>query len=58
MLTDILTVTQVAASHIKLFHSSGAGRTRMQLAKVVVASVLVQDVQKGFLKVNACVKKY
>ena len=27
--------------HIKLFHSIGAGRTRMQLVKVVIASVLV-----------------
>ena len=45
-------------SHIKLFYSTGVGRTRLQLAKVVVASVWVQDVQKGFLKVNACVKMY
>ena len=30
----------------------------MQLAKVVVASALMQDVQKGFLKVNAPVKMY
>ena len=30
----------------------------MQLAKVVIASALVRDVQKGFLKVNACVKMY
>ena len=28
-------------SHIKLFHSTGAGITRMQLAKVVIASALV-----------------
>ena len=41
MLTDILTVAQVAVSHIKLFHSTGAGITRMQLAKVVIASVLI-----------------
>ena len=40
------TVSQVAVSHIKLFHSTGAGRTRMQLAKVVIASDLVQDVKK------------
>ena len=30
----------------------------MELAKVVVASVLVQDVQKDCLEVNACVKMY
>ena len=28
-------------SHIKLYHSTGAGRARMQLAKVVITSVLV-----------------
>ena len=28
-------------SHIKLFHSTGAGRTRMKLAKVVIACALV-----------------
>ena len=28
-------------SHIKVFHSSDTGRTRMQLAKVVIASALV-----------------
>ena len=28
-------------SHIKLFHSTGTGRTRMQLAKVVITSALV-----------------
>ena len=36
LLTDILTVSQVAVSHIKLFHSTSTGVTRMQLAKVVV----------------------
>ena len=41
LLTDILTVAQIAVSHIKLFHSTGAGRTRMQLAKVVITSALV-----------------
>ena len=41
LLTDILTVAQVAVSRIKLFHSTGAGVTRMQLAKVVIASVLI-----------------
>ena len=30
----------------------------MQQAKVVIASVLVQNVQKGFLNVNARVKMY
>ena len=46
MLTDILTVAQVAqvaVSHIniKQFHSTGAGLTRMQLAKVVITSTLI-----------------
>ena len=36
LLTVILTVAQIAVSHVKLFHSTGAGITRMQLAKVVV----------------------
>ena len=49
LLTDILTVAQVA---VVSYHRTGAGRTRMQLAKVVVSSALAQDVQKGFLKVN------
>ena len=40
LLTDILTVVQVQLSHIKLFHSTCA-EIRMQLAKVVIASVLV-----------------
>ena len=54
LLTDILTVAQVAVSHIKPFHSTGAGVTRMQPAKVVIASVLssLQHVLKGCLKVN------
>ena len=39
-ITDILTVAQVAG-RLKLFHSIGAGLTRMQLAKVVIASALV-----------------
>ena len=30
----------------------------MQETKLVIASVLVQNVQKGFLKVNGCVKMY
>ena len=34
-------VAQVAVSHIKLYHSTGAGITRMQPAKVVIASVLI-----------------
>ena len=44
LLTDILTVAQVAVvpyQHIKLFHRIGAGRTRMQLAKVMITSALV-----------------
>ena len=41
LLTDILTVAQVAVSYIKLVHSTSAGLTRMQLAKVVITSTLV-----------------
>ena len=41
LLTEILTVAQVAVSHIKLVHSTGAGLTKMQLAKVVITSTLV-----------------
>ena len=36
-----LTAAQVAVVSYQLFHSTGAGRTRMQRAKVVIASVLV-----------------
>ena len=32
---------KLQSSHIKLFHSTGTGRTRMQLAKVVMTSALV-----------------
>ena len=44
LFTDILTVAQVAqvaVSHIKLFHRTGAERSRMQLAKVVITSTLI-----------------
>ena len=36
-----LQLPELQSSHIKLFHSTGAGVTRMQLAKVVIAGVLV-----------------
>ena len=36
-----LQLPELQSSHIELFHSTGAGVTRMQLAKVVIASVLV-----------------
>ena len=38
---NILTAAQIAVFHIKLFHSTGTGISRMQLAKVVIASALV-----------------
>ena len=38
---DILSHIKLQLSHIKLFHSTGAGITRMQLAKAVIASALV-----------------
>ena len=41
LLTDILTVAQVAVVSYQLFHSTGAGITRMQLVKVVITSALV-----------------
>ena len=45
-------------SHIKLFHSTGAGVTRMQLVKVVITSVLVfAACAEGLCKGKGCVLK-
>ena len=58
LFTDILTVAQVAVSHIKLFHSTSAGVTRMQLAKVVITSVLVLAAcAEGLPEGKSCVLK-
>ena len=47
------------SSHIHLFHSTGAGRTRMQLAKVVIASVLVlAGCAEGLPEGKGCVLEY
>ena len=46
------------SSHIKLFHSTGAGRARMQLAKVVTASALVlAGCAEGLPEGKGCVLK-
>ena len=45
-------------SHIKLFYSTGTGVTRMQLAKVMIASVLVLTAcAEGLPEGEGCVLK-
>ena len=56
LLTDILTVAQVA---VISYHSTGAGRTRMQLAKVVITSILILVASaEGWPEGKDCVLKY
>ena len=47
---------KLRSSHIKVFNTTGTGRMRMQLAKVVIASLLVLAVcAQGLPEGNECV---
>ena len=59
LLTDILTVAQIAVvSYQTIFHSTGAGKTRMQQAMVLITFALVFAVcAKGLPEGKDCVLK-
>ena len=51
-------LNNLPSSHIKLFHITGVGRTRMQLAKVVIVSALILAVcAEGMPEGKSCVLK-
>ena len=56
LVAHCMTVEEAAVVSYQTISHAGTGKARMQLAKVVIASVLVQDVQKHFLKVSCVLK--
>ena len=56
LVAHCMTVEEAAVVSYQTISHAGTGKARMQLAKVVIASVLVQYVQKDCLKLSYVLK--